>query len=200
MLAIGTFGNKDEIKPNPDPQNTHGKEDDPASLSDEISDFTREEIGNLQRELNKLLRQKPNNEEKEIAELPLDRFLNCPSSLEVDRRISNALYSSDSDDKDILGKCKDICADNTKKAIGKSGFEDIQKIVGDAGGRSCSTTIPKTAPHEDEKLLMIAIDNDKGLSKSEGQRRCFSRDIIMLGALRGYIDPASDEFLVALSK
>ena len=75
--------------------------------------------------------------EKEIAELPLDRFLNCPSSLEVDRRISNVL-GSDSEDKYkdeekeeerekeeeeediektlsvILGKFKEICANNSK--------------------------------------------------------------------------------------
>ncbi|WVZ21534.1 hypothetical protein V8G54_008856 [Vigna mungo] len=70
---------------------------DPSS-SEEITDFTPHEIGNLQKELTKLLRRKP-KVEKEISELPLDRFLNCPSSLEVDRRISNALCCK-SDDKE----------------------------------------------------------------------------------------------------
>lgn len=127
LLAIGTFGNKDEIT----------QEDDPLSSSlEEISDFTQEEIGKLQKELTKLLRRKP-NVEKEISELPLDRFLNCPSSLEVDRRISNALCSELSDDhKDediektlsvILDKCKDICKEKSKKSIGKKSISFLMK-------------------------------------------------------------------------
>ncbi|KAE9605824.1 hypothetical protein Lalb_Chr10g0101391 [Lupinus albus] len=131
LLVIGTFGNSKEIKEILDNQNT---EEDP-STSEEIADFTPEEIVKLQKELTKLLRKKP-NVEKEISELPLDRFLNCPSSLEVDRRISNALCS-DSDDKEediektlslILGKCKDICAaDNKKKTIGKKSISFLLK-------------------------------------------------------------------------
>lgn len=90
------------------------------------------------------MRRKPNkNVEKEIAELPLDRFLNCPSSLEVDRRISNALCtdpddnltnSNNKEEEDIektlsviLGKCKNICADNSKKAIGKKSISFLIK-------------------------------------------------------------------------
>ncbi|KAK7338232.1 hypothetical protein VNO77_18835 [Canavalia gladiata] len=135
LLAIGTFGNNDEIKEKAEKQVT---KEDPSS-SEEIPDFSPEEIGKLQKELTKLLRQKP-NVEKEIAELPLDRFLNCPSSLEVDRRISNALCS-DSEDKEeekeeediektlsvILGKFKEICADNGKKAIGKKSISFLLK-------------------------------------------------------------------------
>ena len=130
LLAIGTFGNNNEIKENSE---KHNKREDPSS-SEEIADFTPEEIGKLQKELTKLLKRKPNVEE-EIAELPLDRFLNCPSSLEVDRRISNALCS-DSEDKEediektlgvILGKCKEICADSSKKAIGKRSVSFLLK-------------------------------------------------------------------------
>ncbi|WVY93421.1 hypothetical protein V8G54_032509 [Vigna mungo] len=54
---------------------------DPSS-SEEIADFTPHQIGNLQKELTKLLRRKP-KVEKEISELPLDRILNIPSSLEI---------------------------------------------------------------------------------------------------------------------
>ncbi|CAI8607860.1 unnamed protein product [Vicia faba] len=127
LLAIGTFGNKDEIIQ---------QEDDPSSSLEEIPDFTPEEIGKLQKELTKLLRRKP-NVEKEISELPLDRFLNCPSSLEVDRRISNALCSELSEDhKDediektlsvILDKCKDICKEKSKKSIGKKSISFLMK-------------------------------------------------------------------------
>ncbi|KAI4329069.1 hypothetical protein L6164_021371 [Bauhinia variegata] len=130
LLAIGTFGNNNEITQNPEDQNV---QEDPSSC-EEIADFTPEEIGKLQKELTKLLRKKP-NVEKEISELPLDRFLNCPSSLEVDRRISNALCG-DSGDKEediektlsvILGKCKDICEENGKKVIGKKSISFLLK-------------------------------------------------------------------------
>lgn len=129
MLAIGTFGNND-LKENPESRNT---QDDPSS-SEEVLDFTPEEVGKLQKELTKLLSRKP-NKEKEAADLPLDRFLNCPSSLDVDRRISNALCS-ESDDRDedidrtisvIIGRCKEICADNKKKAIGKKSISFLLK-------------------------------------------------------------------------
>ncbi|KAL2345994.1 hypothetical protein Fmac_007279 [Flemingia macrophylla] len=133
LLAIGTFGNNNEKA-----EKHIGT--DPSS-SEEITDFTTEEIGKLHIELTKLLRRKP-DVEKEIAELPLDRFLNCPSSLEVDRRISNVLCS-DSEDKDkeeeeeeediekalsvILGKVKEICANNSKKAFGKKSISFLLK-------------------------------------------------------------------------
>lgn len=130
LLAIGTFGNNKEITENLD------KQEDPSS-SEEITDFTPEEIGKLQKELTKLLRRKP-NVEKEISELPLDRFLNCPSSLEVDRRISNALCSESNDKEEediektlsvIIDKCKDICADKGKKAIGKKSISFLLKKI-----------------------------------------------------------------------
>lgn len=144
LLAIGTFGNKNEIKQNPEILLHSQPEEDeinPPSSSEEIADFSPEEIGKLQKELTKLLRRKP-DVEKEIADLPLDRFLNCPSSLEIDRRISNALCSTDPDDDSnkeeddiektlsvILGKCKDVCAgnNNTKKAIGKKSISFLLK-------------------------------------------------------------------------
>lgn len=138
LLAIGTFGNND-LKDNSDDQGIQGEpsniQEDPSS-SEDLQDFSPEEVGKLQTELTKLLSRKPTSDvEKELANLPLDRFLNCPSSLEVDRRISNAL-NSDSDDKDgdiertislILGRCKDICADHKKKAIGKKSLSFLLK-------------------------------------------------------------------------
>jgi len=153
LLAIGTFGNNKEAK-----EKCITTKEEPSS-SEQIPDFTPEEIGKLQKELTKLLRQKP-KVEKEIAHLPLDRFLNCPSSLEVDRRISNVLCSDsenkddeeevgkqereeeeedDDDDGDdeeediektlgvILGRFKEICAKNSKKAIGKKSISFLLK-------------------------------------------------------------------------
>lgn len=131
LLAIGTFGNND-LKENPEIQNT--QENPSASEEEEVLDFTPEEVGKLQKELTKLLSRK-SNKEKETADLPLDRFLNCPSSLEVDRRISNALctdsFRSDEDiDRTIsviLGRCKEMCAENKKKAIGKKSISFLLK-------------------------------------------------------------------------
>ncbi|KAK0597598.1 hypothetical protein LWI29_026783 [Acer saccharum] len=162
LLAIGTFGNNDQIKEgnnskNQEIQNIIQEEDQETSSSMvDLQDFTPEEIGKFEKELTKLLRRKPinisNSEKDQLKEniangnLPLDRFLNCPSSLEVDRRISNALLSS-SDDHDhvdhedlkdddidrtisvILGRCKDIRAsDNSKKlAIGRKSISFLLK-------------------------------------------------------------------------
>ncbi|XP_014499137.1 uncharacterized protein LOC106760189 isoform X2 [Vigna radiata var. radiata] len=147
LLAIGTFGNNKEAI-----EKCITTKEEPSS-SEQIPDFTLEEIGKLQKELTKLLRQKP-KVEKEIAHLPLDRFLNCPSSLEVDRRISNVVCT-DSENKDdhdeeeekqereedddddeediektlgvILGKFKEICAKKSKKAIGKKSISFLLK-------------------------------------------------------------------------
>jgi hypothetical protein len=133
LLAIGTFGNNN-LKENPD-HRSQSIQEEPSSSEEILENFTPEEVGKLHKELTKLLTRKPNIE-KEIADLPLDRFLNCPSSLEVDRRTSNALCSDPDDHKDediektisvILGRCKDICADNNKKAIGKKSISFLLK-------------------------------------------------------------------------
>lgn len=154
LLAIGTFGNNPEINNNKDSNNSEIQniqdDQEETSSSMDLQDFTPEEIGKFEKELTKLLRRKPNSDkEKEIASLPLDRFLNCPSSLEVDRRISNAICSEISDDhhnkyhdnqdiKDedidrtisvILGRCKDIRADSSKKAIGKKSISFLLKKI-----------------------------------------------------------------------
>lgn len=152
LLAIGTFGNNPEINKENTSEIRNIQEEPPSSSMD-LQDFTPEEIGKFEKELTKLLRRKPTDQnyrdkekekEKEIinANLPLDRFLNCPSSLEVDRRISNAICSDQSDDqadiKDedidrtisvILGRCKDIRADCIKKSIGKKSISFLLKKV-----------------------------------------------------------------------
>lgn len=140
LLAIGTFGNKELGESNEiqDAEEDHLVGEDPSSSHD-LQDFTPEEIGKLQKELTKLLTRKPTSQdkEKETANLPLDRFLNCPSSLEVDRRVSNTAIG-DVDDKEddiertisvILGRCKDICENNKKKAIGKKSISFLLKKI-----------------------------------------------------------------------
>lgn len=142
LLAIGTFGHND-LRENHEIQDVQEDDDhqhieEVPSPSEDLQDFTPEEIGKLQKELTKLLSRKPTPDKekgKEIANLPLDRFLNCPSSLEVDRRISNRV-TSDVDEREediertisvILGRCKDICENNRKKAIGKKSISFLLK-------------------------------------------------------------------------
>ncbi|CAH2066935.1 unnamed protein product [Thlaspi arvense] len=147
LLAIGTFGsvnkeqtpqklNQEVIQEEETSANVHVEDhaqdrDQELSSSDDLEDFTPEEVGKLQKELTKLLtrrtKKRKSDVNRELANLPLDRFLNCPSSLEVDRRISNALSGGgDSDEKEediertisvILGRCKAISTEskNNKK-------------------------------------------------------------------------------------
>ncbi|KAM6585406.1 hypothetical protein CsatB_012408 [Cannabis sativa] len=148
LLSIGTFGNDDIKEISAESQQNNNDNDNIVKenqcSAEEIFDITPEEVGKLQKELTKLLSRKPNME-KEIADLPLDRFLNCPSSLEVDRRISNALCtsvvssSSDNDynkDEDIdktisviLGKCREAISagKNKKDNIGKKSISFLLK-------------------------------------------------------------------------
>ncbi|CAA7052473.1 unnamed protein product [Microthlaspi erraticum] len=141
LLAIGTFGG---VNKEPTPQqldqeviiqeetssNVHVEiEAQDLSSSDDLEDFTPEEVGKLQKELTKLLtrrsKKRKSDVNRELANLPLDRFLNCPSSLEVDRRISIALSRcGDSDEKEediertisvILGRCKAISTESKNK-------------------------------------------------------------------------------------
>ncbi|XVF25241.1 hypothetical protein REPUB_Repub13aG0196300 [Reevesia pubescens] len=173
LLAIGTFGNH-ELKENPQSQNTIQQdqsdiEEEPSS-SEELQEFTPEEVGKLQKELTKLLSRKPvSNVEKEVANLPLDRFLNCPSSLEVDRRIGNALCSDSGDHRSeedidrtisvILGRCKDICAENKKKAIGKKSISFLlKKMFVCRSGFSPAPSLRDTLQESRmEKLLRVML-------------------------------------------
>ncbi|KAJ7963307.1 NGR2 [Quillaja saponaria] len=181
LLAIGTFGNNNELKGNPESQNI---EEEP-SASEEIVDFTPEEVGKLQKELTKLLRRKP-NVEKEITELPLDRFLNCPSSLEVDRRNSNALCSDSDDHKEediektisvILGKCKDICAEtNKRKAIGKKSISFLLKKMfvcrsGFAPAPSLRDTLQESRMEKLLRTILLKKINSQTSSRASSMKK-----------------------------
>ncbi|PPS15799.1 hypothetical protein GOBAR_AA04774 [Gossypium barbadense] len=174
LLAIGTFGNN-ELKENPESQSTI--EQDPIEIQDQepcssndLQEFTVEEVGKLQKELTKLLSRKPNPDtKKEVASLPLDRFLNCPSSLEVDRRFSNAVCSDAGDRSEedidrtisiILGRCKDIRGeDNKKKAIGKKSISFLlKKMFVCSGGFPPTPTLRDTLQESRmEKLLRVML-------------------------------------------
>lgn len=143
LLAIGTFGNTSLRESKQETQTVEANSDsqipqEEQCSSPDLSEFTEEEVGKLQKELKKLLTRKPAGEEQP-ADLPLDRFLNCPSSLEVDRTNSNR-FSTYSDDKDedeidrtiriILGRCKDVCEKKKKKkTIGKKSLSFLVKKI-----------------------------------------------------------------------
>ncbi|KAL3840764.1 hypothetical protein ACJIZ3_025355 [Penstemon smallii] len=137
LLAIGTLG---------DPDLRDDKQVEEQNKNDNENPQECSELGKLQKELTKLLSRKPASkvsEEEHNANgdhLPLDRFLNCPSSLEVDRTISNRFSSTnsdyDTDDQDeidrtiriILGRCKDIvCEKKKKNGIGKNSLSFLFK-------------------------------------------------------------------------
>lgn len=130
LLAIGTFGytNHTLVERSPDTEIPREEE----SSSPHFSEFTAEEVRSLQKELTKLLRQKSSSKaaEETTADLPLDNFLNCPSSLEVD-------LDSDIDRtiRIILGRCKDV----KKRAIGKKSLYFLLKKMFVCGSGFAST-------------------------------------------------------------
>ncbi|KAG2322457.1 hypothetical protein Bca52824_015670 [Brassica carinata] len=150
LLAIGTFGGvskeqtpmkvvQEEKLFNVHMEGQAQDRDQDLSFSGDLDDFTPEEVGKLQKELTKLLTRKNTKRKsdvnRELANLPLDRFLNCPSSLEVDRRISNALSGGgdfDENEEDIertisviLGRCKAISTESNNK--NKKSKRDLSK-------------------------------------------------------------------------
>ncbi|CAM0873367.1 unnamed protein product [Alopecurus aequalis] len=81
FFSIGTFGNVID----------EPAEEDHTTSTHDLPEFTIEEAEKLQDALAKLLRRAKSKSGAHGADdglgLPLDRFLNCPSSLEVDRRV-----------------------------------------------------------------------------------------------------------------
>ncbi|XP_055831972.1 protein NEGATIVE GRAVITROPIC RESPONSE OF ROOTS-like [Solanum dulcamara] len=160
LLAIGTFGAsssslnaKSETTENIQNQNDNEILEDTnyyneQSSSLDLTEFTPEEVGKLQKELTKLLSKKPAAaaklaaaEGRQDGNLPLDRFLNCPSSLEVDRRTSSRFSSTNSeiyenlDEQEIdrtiraiIGRCKDhVCKTNNKKTV--NGMKSVSFLL-----------------------------------------------------------------------
>ncbi|KAI3982475.1 hypothetical protein MKX01_006606 [Papaver californicum] len=150
LLAIGTFGTKDSLKRENeimvhDTQEDEREEEITSSSLEDQLDFTPEEVGKLQKELTKLLSRKPVTQTESqrrngISTLPLDKFLNCPSSLEVDRTICSELSVAADDNKDVIAdlrrsigvvlgsKCKDVCFDgNNNGAIKKKSISFLLK-------------------------------------------------------------------------
>jgi hypothetical protein len=105
------------------------EEDHPSSAHD-LPEFTVEEVEKLQEALAKILQRAKSKSGARGAEdglgLPLDRFLNCPSSLEVDRRV---LRNGDEGD-DVEGH--DNLSPNTKIILSMA--KDLLVNTGDKRG------------------------------------------------------------------
>ncbi|KAJ8539330.1 hypothetical protein K7X08_013582 [Anisodus acutangulus] len=181
LLAIGTFGNRSsDLKEQSKLHVKNDREDDDDEQSSsypDLAEFTPEEVGKLQKELTKLLSRKPAVNKSELVEfknaddiLPLNRFLNCPSSLEVDRRINSSRFSSancsdnfyyDEEEIDrtirvIIGRCKDVCnKQNKKKSIS---FLLNKMLVCTSGGFAPAPSLRDTFPESRmEKLLRTML-------------------------------------------
>ncbi|KAL1538088.1 hypothetical protein AAHA92_26871 [Salvia divinorum] len=185
LLAIGTFGNTVPRDNKQEIQDSQIQQEEQCSSPD-LSEFTAEEVGKLQKELTKLLTRKPAAGEHP-ADLPLDRFLNCPSSLEVDRTNSNR-FSTYSDDKDeeeidrmiriILGRCKDVCEKKKKnKTIGKKSLAFlVKKVFACRSGFAPAPSIRDTLQESRmEKLMRIMLT--KKMNSQKPSRMASKRGI-----------------------
>ncbi|KAL0701570.1 hypothetical protein Bca4012_057692 [Brassica carinata] len=203
LLAIGTFGSVtkehtpikavQEVIQEERPSNVHVEgqaQDRDQDLSPE--DFTSEEVGKLQKELTKLLTRKNKKRKsdvnRELANLPLDRFLNCPSSLEVDRRISNALSDENEEDIErtisvILGRCKAISTESSKgfsphpspslrDTFQESRMEKLLRVMllKKINAQSFSKQTPMKKYVQDKQQLSLKNEEEEGRSSSDGSK------------------------------
>ncbi|CAD5312982.1 unnamed protein product [Arabidopsis thaliana] len=147
LLAIGTFGTTSNSVSENESKNVHeeieaekkctaqSEQEEEPSSSVNLEDFTPEEVGKLQKELMKLLsrtkKRKSDVNRELMKNLPLDRFLNCPSSLEVDRRISNALSavvdSSEENKEEDMERTINVILDGISTAPSPSLRDTLQE-------------------------------------------------------------------------
>ncbi|KAG5601913.1 hypothetical protein H5410_033283, partial [Solanum commersonii] len=191
LLAIGTFGaSSSSLKPKNQNDNDNEISEDvnyynEESSSPDLAEFTPEEVGKLQKELTKLLSKKPAAaaaEGRQDGNLPLDRFLNCPSSLEVDRRTSSRFSSTNSeiyenlDEEEIdrtiraiIGRCKDhVCKTNNKKTVNgmKSVTFLLKKMFVCSSGFAPTPNLRDTFPESRMEKLLRTILSKKIIPQS----------------------------------
>ncbi|TVU37969.1 hypothetical protein EJB05_11315, partial [Eragrostis curvula] len=96
-------------------------------------------------------------------QLPLDRFLNCPSSLEVDRRLSlrhaageNGEFSPDT--QIILSKARDLLVNSNGAAIKQKSFKFLlKKMFACRGGFGPAPTLKDPVESRMEKLFRTML-------------------------------------------
>ncbi|KAJ4909430.1 Uncharacterized protein Rs2_04051 [Raphanus sativus] len=191
LLAIGTFGSVtkehtpikvvQEVIQEEKPSNVHveGQPQD-LSFSGDLEDFIPEEVGKLQKELTKLLTRKNKKSKsdvnRELANLPLDRFLNCPSTLEVDRRISNVFSGggdSDENQEDIEQGCNPLPNPSLRHTFQESRMEKLlrvmllKKINTQASSKQTSM---KEYVQDKQQLSLNDEEEEKGRISSDGSK------------------------------
>ncbi|KAK1263894.1 hypothetical protein QJS04_geneDACA013515 [Acorus gramineus] len=181
LLAIGTFGNTKIEEPNAAA----------ATAEPEMADFTLEEVTQLQKELTKVLARKPvmSDDDESQGEkirpsnlLPLDKFLNCPSSLEVDRIDRARPDSSSSQNVDgdpprngagvALSKGRDVVSDERSLIRRRTVSFLLKKVF---ACRSGFETVPAslrdpTPPESRMERLMRALLHKKIYPQSSSLR------------------------------
>nr|CAB3458604.1 unnamed protein product [Digitaria exilis] len=170
LLSIGTLGDE------PPPPAADGGPRSSQAAAD-VPDFTIEEVKKLQDALNKLLRRAKSkssssrgsgatDDDRASSQLPLDRFLNCPSSLEVDRRISlrhaagdggeNGEFSPDT--QIILSKARDLLVNSNGAAIKQKSFKFLlKKMFACRGGFAPAPSLKDPVESRMEKLFRTML-------------------------------------------
>ena len=86
---------------------------------------------------------------------------------------------------------------SAKKELGKNGFDEVKEIVGCAGAKSVSSTLPKKVPEDVPSTIVVAKPDGKEVADLQKLGwRVYVKDIISLSVLRGKLDLESDEFLI----
>ncbi|TVT97731.1 hypothetical protein EJB05_57005, partial [Eragrostis curvula] len=163
ILSIGTLGNES-------PPHAAAEGGASSLLQGDVPDFTIEEVKKLQDALNKLLRRAKSKSSArgsaatdDDRQLPLDRFLNCPSSLEVDRRLSlrhaageNGEFSPDT--QIILSKARDLLVNSNGAAIKQKSFKFLlKKMFACRGGFGPAPTLKDPVESRMEKLFRTML-------------------------------------------
>jgi hypothetical protein len=164
LLSIGMLGDE---PPPPD-----GAPPRASQAAADVPDFTIEEVKKLQDALNKLLRRAKSKSssrgsgasatdvDRASSQLPLDRFLNCPSSLEVDRRISlrhaaagdGGEFSPDT--QIILSKARDLLVSSNGAAIKQKSFKFLlKKMFACRGGFGPAPSLKDPVESRMEKVM-----------------------------------------------
>ncbi|KAI0499298.1 hypothetical protein KFK09_020201 [Dendrobium nobile] len=164
LLAIGTLKSSFLTEE----EQIHSHTTQSSHSTNDISDFTIDEVMKLQKELTKLLKSKSkscnNGSEtgKEKANLPLNKLLNCPSNLhqleEIEEGGDNGDLSPNS--MIILRKARDLLAQNRSTIKQKSICFLLKKIfVCKSGFAPASSLRDPIIVSSMEKLLRIIVYN-----------------------------------------
>ncbi|CAN6470034.1 unnamed protein product [Victoria cruziana] len=182
LLTIGTFGNSEIDEKVRQDSEAHDRNSSSGHIP-ELTEFTMEEIGKLKQELTKYLalkhscrragtgdQQDPQSKggSSRRNDCPLNKFLNCPSSLDVDRT-SSLRHACDSssgiEDPDnyyvVPTKGKDVCrADSASAGIKQRSLSLLlKKMFVCQGGFTLAPSIrePQLVESRIEKLMKTIL-------------------------------------------